>query len=392
MFFVDEPYVSPFFKATVRDHGIPVVDTPAARRAGLLPGTRLLGEREAVQAAREGGVRRVYTTSENAIGWIAEHLAFTPLPDRIDRFKNKVRFRQLTRPLFPDLFFRGIPAGDLPDVRFEDLPAPLVLKPAVGFFSVGVRRVEDAGAWAEAVAAVGSELDRARGLYPDPVLDGRSFIVEQCIDGEEFAVDAYFDAEGAPVVLSILKHLFASDADVSDRVYVTSAEIIEENLAPFTGFLERLGAQTGVRDLPVHVELRRGPDGALVPIEVNPLRFGGWCTTADLTALAYGLNPYVCYWEGRRPHWPTALAGKTGKMYALVVLDNATGLDGGEIAAFDYEGLLATFERPLELRRLDHRAHPVFGFLFTETRADNVGELERVLHSDLREFMVVGAR
>ncbi len=386
MFFVDAPYVSPFFKTTVRDHGIPVVGTPAARRIGLLPGTRVLAEDEAVAAARGGGGRRVYTTSENAIGWIAEHLASTGLPDRIDRFKNKVRFRELTRPLFPDLFFREVPAGDLVNVRFEDLPAPVVLKPAVGFFSVGVRRVATSDQWAEAVAAVGSEMDRAR--YPATVLDGRSFIVEQCIEGAEFAVDAYFDGDGAPVILGILEHWFASDADVSDRVYVTSPGIVEENLAAFTRFLERVGELAGVRDFPVHVEVRSTADGALVPIEVNPLRFGGWCTTADLTAHAYGFNPYLCYWEGRRPDWGAALAGKADKLFSLVVLDNATGLGADEIAAFDYDRLLATFDRPLELRRLDHRAHPVFGFLFTETRADDVGELKRVLRSDLREFMI----
>jgi len=70
-----------------------------------------------------------------------------------------------------------------------------------------------------------------------------------------------------------------------------------------------------------------------------------------------------------------------------VVLDNSTGCAGEEIAEFDYDALLANFENSLELRKIDYREFPVFGFLFLETREENFGELERILKSDLSELI-----
>ena len=218
-------------------------------------------------------------------------------------------------------------------------------------------------------------------------MDTRSFIVEQLINGEEYAFDAYFNSAGEPVILSILKHVFSSDYDVSDRVYITSKEILESNLDEFTDFARKIGGLANVKNFPVHIELRRDNDGTLLPIEVNPMRFGGWCTTADISFLAYGLNPYLYYYSQKEPDWPAILKGKDGKLFSIIVLDNSTGIDTAEITAFDYEKLLSNFDKPIELRKIDHKKYPVFGFLFTETREDNFIELENILHSDLTEFV-----
>ena len=42
MFFVDKPYISDFFKKTVRDHALPVVDTPISRELDLYQGTNII--------------------------------------------------------------------------------------------------------------------------------------------------------------------------------------------------------------------------------------------------------------------------------------------------------------------------------------------------------------
>ena len=53
MFLVDKPYISDFFKRTVRDNDIPVINTEISRQLGLLPGTRLIFEDEAVLMAQD---------------------------------------------------------------------------------------------------------------------------------------------------------------------------------------------------------------------------------------------------------------------------------------------------------------------------------------------------
>ncbi len=387
MILIDAPYVSDFLKTTIREHDLPVVGTKAAAAFGFDAGPQVISEDEAVARVRAAVHPRLYTNSENAIGWIARHLAFTDLPEKIDLFKDKLRFRRLTQALYPDFFFREVRREDLDDLDATTLPAPFIIKPAVGFFSMGVYKVADAAAWPETLAAIHAEMDALRGLYPPEVMDAASFIIEQNIAGEEYAFDAWFDGAGRPHIAGVYKHLFSSDADTSDRVYVTSRAIVEANLARFTDFLAEIGRLTGVQDFPLHTEVRITPDGDLLPIEINPMRFGGWCTTADMTAYAYGLNPYVAYLHEQPPDWPALLADKGDEVYAMIVLDNSAGVPGADIAAFDYQRVAAGFDHVLDVRAIDWRAWPVFGFLFVRSSGEDAPELRRILASDLREFV-----
>lgn len=391
MIFIDKPFVSDFLKKTIQENGFPVVKTESAKKLGFNKGLNILDEKDAIQKAKLSENILIYTTSENSIGWIAKHLSFTGLPQKIDLFKNKVKFRTLTKQMYPDFYFREVQLDELDNLSVENIPMPFIIKPTVGFFSMGVYKVADPKEWEQVKEAITSEILSAKDLYPSEVLNTNSFIIEQCIEGEEFAVDAYFNATGEPVILNIHKHIFSSSEDVSDRVYISSKEIIESNIDQFSVFLEKIGKLAEVKNFPVHVEIRRNSNGSVLPIEINPMRFGGWCTTADMTYFAYGFNPYVLYFSQTRPDWPEILKNKEGKLYSIVVLDNSTGIEGNQIIAFDYDLLLSHFEKPLELRKIDYKEYPVFGFLFTETKDDNFSELEIILKSNLKEFITVNA-
>ncbi len=387
MFFVDKPYISDFFRKTVRDNAIPVVSTDIAKKLGLCIGTKVVSEEKVIEMVRELDFPAIYTTSENSIGWISKHLAFSNLPEKIELFKDKLKFRELTKSIFPNFYFKEVTVENLKKLQCNKLPLPFIIKPTVGFFSMGVYKVSNIEEWNGTIDLITSEIDQIKDTYPREVLNTSSFIIEQCINGEEFAIDAYYNSAGEPVILGIFRHMFSSDADVSDRVYISSKDIIESNLEEFTDFAEKIGTLAGVKNFPVHIELRRDNDGTLLPIEVNPMRFGGWCTTADTTFMAYGFNPYTYYYSQKKPNWPEILKGKEGKIFSIIVLDNSTGLDADKIISFDYDKLLSNFENPLELRKIDYKEYPVFGFLFTETREDNFLELENILNSDLSEFI-----
>ena len=387
MFFVDKPYVSEFFKMTVKDNDIPVVGTEIAKKLGLYSGTKVISEDEAIEIARKTDNPVIYMTSENSIDWITKNLAFSNLPEKIALFKDKLKFRELTKSIFPSFYFKGVCVEDLTKIQFKEITQPFIIKPKVGFFSMGVYKVSSYKEWINTIDLIIEEIEQIKDLYPKEVLDTSSFIIEQCINGEEFAVDAYYNSTGEPVILSILKHTFSSDKDVSDRVYTSSKDIIENNLKEFTNFTEKIGKLAGVKNFPIHIELRRDDDGTLLPIEVNPMRFGGWCTTADISFLAYGFNPYLYYYSQKKPNWSEVLKGKEEKLFSIIVLDNSTGIDVNKITSFNYEKLLLNFEKPIELRKIDYKKYPVFGFLFTETREDNFIELKNILDSDLNEFV-----
>lgn len=387
MIFLDKPYISDFIKKTIRDNNISVVATDIVKEQNLYNGTNIISEEEAVRIATMNQDLRIYTTSENAIGWIAKHFSFSKLPEKIDLFKNKLKFRNMTKELYPDLFFKGVQVEDLKNLQLQEIPFPFIIKPSVGFFSMGVYKVSDPAEWPHTVDLIQAELEEIKDLYPEEVLDTSSFIIEQTINGEEFAIDAYFNASGEPVILSIYRHEFSSENDVSDRVYTTSKNIIENNLEEFSSFIEKIGNLAEVKNFPVHIELRREKDGTLLPIEVNPMRFGGWCTTADMTSHAYGFNPYLYYYHQEKPDWSAILQGKESKLFSLIVLDNSTNKQGHEISSFAYDKLQAGFEKVLEIRKIDYTQYPVFGFLFVETRKENYQEIKNILHSDLSEFI-----
>ena len=384
---VDHPYVSEFLRSTIIDHQLPLVLTQAAQELGFETSSSTLDEPQAIDLAQTSEDLRIYTSSENAISWIAEHLNEIELPELVDTFKNKAKFRQATAPLYPDFFSKELELDELDLLDVSELPSPFIIKPTVGFFSVGVYKVNTPEDWSDVKHAIKNEITSARGMYPEQVLGTTSFLIEQCIEGEEFALDAFYDSDGQPVILSIWKRRFASDTDTGDRLYTSSKQIILKHLKAFTECLLEVGKLTNARNIPIHVELRQDEAGRILPIEFNPLRFGGWCTTADITHYAYQFNPYLYYFNHQQPDWDVILDGKDDVSYHLVVLDNTTGVDKSKVKSFDYDGLVKKFTNPLEVRPIDFNSYDAFGFVFIETSSNETQELEYILNSDLTNYI-----
>jgi hypothetical protein len=64
------------------------------------------------------------------------------------------------------------------------------------------------------------------------------------------------------------------------------------------------------------------------PIEVNPLRFGGFCTTLTLW-VTLGFNEYKCFCENKKPDWDTIFKGKEIKylvsLFWIIIRNNPFG-------------------------------------------------------------------
>lgn len=387
MLILDYPYVSELLKNIAVELQIPVLKNEMA--AGLKTEKRLnlIEEAEFIEFIKEKGECTLYLNSENSIGWISENLSFTGLPEKIELFKNKVKFRKLLERLYPELYFKGVEFEKLDEIRVEEIEKPFIIKPAVGFFSLGVHKVSTDAEWDSALKSIKAEVKEIQELYPAQVLDVENFIIEGNIEGNEFAVDAYFNREGKPVVLNILKHIFSSENDVSDRVYFTSKTVIGTYREAVEDLLKEIGKLTELRNYPLHLELRIGEDRRIQPIELNPMRFAGWCTT-DIAYFAYGINTYRYFLEQLEPDWDKILADKEGKSFCLVMLNKPADLDLKKVKAFNYEKLLSDFEKPLELRKVDHEKYGFFGYMFTETTESNWQEIERILKSDLKEYII----
>ncbi len=389
MIILDKPYISEFLLNTLEQSGIPVIHTNVADEYAKGRNLKLLSPEDAIAQYEGSDNSLLYTNSENSISWIENNLQHTSLPGKIKLFKNKVLFRDLIRDIFSDYFYKSVTVDTLESIDITGFPLPFIIKPAVGFFSLGVYKVETTEDWNETVETIRKEIDLIKNLYPPEVLHTGEFIIEECINGEEFAIDCYFNDVGKPVILNIMKHIFSSGTDVNDRVYITSKEIIESFKSPLTAFLSEIGKRAELQNFPAHVEVRIDENGLVAPIEVNPLRFGGWCSTPDLAWHAFGINLYEYLFQHKEPDWSTILKDMDGAVFSNIVLNNSTGIEGKNIQSFDYEKLLADFEKPLELRKADFGKFPLFGFLFCETRKQNMPELDRILMSDLKEYITM---
>ena len=167
------------------------------------------------------------------------------------------------------------------------------------------------------------------------------------------------------VILNILHHLFSSGNDVNDRVYISSKAIIEKYKAGIEVFMQKVGDLANLSNYPAHVEVRIDEAGKVTPIEINPMRFGGWCTTADLT--------WFCLWGSIPMNIIKLSKSLTGIKYlkenkililGLIVLDNSTGMEMQNIESFNYDKLMQNFKTPIHLRKVDYQKYLVFGFPF----------------------------
>lgn len=388
MILIDGPYVSDYLKNTIYKNAFHVVKTKAAVQFLDAERTNFVEETEATWILREDPKHPLYTNSENALGWLYERVPELARVQAANDVKDKVLFRERLKQIHPETWFSGHDLLGLKELNPEDLPFPVILKPSVGFFSLGVQRVETPDQWRQAMMNLDTAIQNNEGLYPQGVLDQEHYVLESVIPGEEYAVDCYFNSQGEAVVLNIMAHLFASEKHMNDRVYYTSSTLMTSKLKAIQNYLNQLGSIFFLRDFPAHIELRIDGD-QIQAIEINPLRFGGWCSTADTAQYAWGLNLYEMVQSGTEPNWPELIDQHQGQIHALLVLDNGSGIPGADIKAFDYDKLLSSVDEPLELRRTDFRKFPLFGFLMCRLKEGELGKLDHLLNSDLQEFIKV---
>lgn len=387
MILIDKPYVSDLLIETIKKNNFLIVSTSQAKEMIADETLNWIPEEDAKNHLENKPRTKVYTNSENNINWLQNNAASSGLPPQIELFKNKIKFRELVKDSFPNYFFKGCQYNELHALDVENFKFPFIIKPSVGFFSIAVHKVDSPADWTRVLDEIEEEIERSKNLYPKEVINITEFILEAFIPGEEYAIDCYFDKEGKPVILNILHHIFSSDNDVSDRVYSTSKEIIEKYYDKIQKFLETIGKKAGLVNFPAHLEIRIDKSGEIIPIEVNPLRFGGWCTTGDLSWFAYEINSYEYFFNSKKPDWEEIFTTRKGKKYSLILLDNNSGIKEEDIKTFDYESLLNDFEKPLHLRKLELNKYSIFGFLFTETTIGNEKELSEILTSNLRQYI-----
>lgn len=368
---------------TLKKNSIPVLRNEMSQLR--VPDGVVMDDREFSEAYKKAG--KLYTVSENALGWIYEHIEDKGFLDSISLVKDKSAFRSICRDIYPDFFFKEVSVNELENLDPDALVFPCVIKPAVGFLSKGVFVVNNPEEYHRAVESLLRDFATAGADFPEFVVGRSRFLIEEYIRGEEYAVDTYYDENGTPVILNIFHHKFMDESDTSDRLYMTSKGLFDRYEGPFTQFLTNLNKTLHLRNFPMHIEFRYDGKKA-VPIEINPLRFTGFCLN-ELQVFISGQHPMLSYLRGTHVTKEEMWRGKENYTYAFTVLDLPAGC---EDCTFNEAKFRADYHDVIDVRLVPDKTSGVAATVFLRIETENEAQFDGIMSLDMRDYCTPATR
>ena len=383
MIILNESIVSPILLKVLEEQQIPVLeqgqwgDTLTSEKLNIQKDTEFFKSMEKD--------KRILTNSENGITLLGH---FQPDSNEYiwsKLLKDKSQVRNLTKSLYPDFYFQDIDLSMISELDINQIPFPVVIKPNIGYSSVGVHKVKNEQDWYIAVNQLKADLLHSGGLYDSEVVGSQTVLIEEWIQGEEYAIDGYYNQDGEPVILNVFKRSFKDDYDTSDRIYYTSKLAIDEIYHDALKFMKNIQTVLPLRNYPVHFEIRK-KGSRVIPIEINPLRFAGAGTT-DLGDHAYGMNMYEHYFSGTKPDWNRILEEMDDRIYSFFFAEVPLEINLEDVARIDHDGLLHEFEHVLEYRQLPFQNDRSMAIIFY--RSEDLNENLQLLHLDLIPYLTI---
>ncbi|MFB7640640.1 ATP-grasp domain-containing protein [Peribacillus butanolivorans] len=383
MIILNEPIVSPILLKVLEKQQIPVLEHGRWRNTLSSEKLNIQKDTEFFKSMEMG--KRILTNSENGITLLGH---FQPNSNEYiwsKLLKDKSQVRNLTKSLYPDFYFQEIDLSKISDMDKRQIPFPVVIKPNIGYSSVGVHKVKNEQDWDIAVSHLKEDLLHSDGLYDSTVVGSQTVLIEEWIQGEEYAIDGYFNQDGEPIILNAFKRLFKDDYDTSDRIYYTSKIAVNEIYDDALQFMKKVQTVLPLRNYPVHFEIRKKGD-RVIPIEINPLRFAGAGTT-DLGYHAYGMNMYEHYFLGTKPDWNRILEEMDDNIYSFFFAEVPLEINLEDVERINHIGLQNEFEHILEYRQLPFQNDRSMAIIFY--RSEDLNKNLKLLHLDLFPFLTI---
>ena len=379
MFILEKPYVSELLIDTIVQNDWPVLDNQVIKNSEIEDGAF---DRIPSDYAKNFYLKQefplIYSNSEFAQNWVLKNLPKSNLSDYIRLFKNKIAFREFLKPIYPNFYYKKISIEELKKMDASEIPYPIIIKPTNGFQNIGTYRINNLTELHSIIPKLEQDVHY---LTKDKNVQTTDFIIEEYVEGEEYAIDAYFDRDGEAVILNIFQHPIIDKFTVSDRICLTSANIIIKYLAKFSMLLRNIGSLKNIKNLPIHMEVRIKEDGSIIPIEINPMRFANWCAS-DIAKYAWGINVYECFINQNMPDWNTILSNAKNEVFYYSIVEKPIGIN---IKEFNYNKWLSNYSNILEVRRIDYSNNPIFALIFGI--ANNKDEIIKILSLKINDYI-----
>jgi biotin carboxylase len=324
---------------------------------------------DAVVAADDGGVLAAAHASRR-LG-----LRGNP-PAAAARTRDKAALRcALAVARVPQPSYRVAEPGDDVAALARAAGLPCVVKPVSLSASRGVIRADDPAAAARAA-------DRTRSILAEAGLDPASepLIVERFVPGAEVAVEGLL-TEGRLEVLAMFDKPDPLEGPFfEETLLVTPSRLPPAVNATIEHTAAAAAAALGLREGPVHAELRVGSDGGVAVLELAARTIGGLCGRALRFGLGVSLEELVLrHALGSEPLGLRRAPGGAGVMMlpipAAGVLEEVTGRERA-LAVPGIAGLELSIHPGRRLRPLPE-GDRYLGFLFA--RAGRPEDVERAL-------------
>ncbi len=241
--------------------------------------------------------------------------------------------RRLADAGLPGPWFRRLSPDDDPAAAAREAPYPCVLKPVALAASRGVIRADDADAFVAAFRRIVAILDA-----PDVAALGaaaRHILVESYIPGREVALEGLLMGGALEVLALFDKPDPLEGPFFEETIYVTPSRLAPALQAAVAEEARRALAALGLREGPVHAELRIAEDGAVRVIEVAARSIGGLCSRVLEFGAGLSLEDVILRHALRRNDLVTRRAGAAAGGVMMLPIPAAgilRGVEGKEAA------------------------------------------------------------
>lgn len=255
-------------------------------------------------------------------------------PHSAEAARDKIVMRQAFAAAgMPVPWFQPLSLASDPEQVAQDLPYPVVVKPARLSGSRGVIRADDAGAFVAAFHRT-REIALREGAGAETV----AMLAEAYLPGDEVAVEGLL-IDGQLQVLAIFdKPDPLVGPFFEETIYVTPSRHPASAQDTIERATARAAAAIGLREGPVHAELRLDGDRVWV-IEIAGRSIGGLCSTILEFGSGISLEELILRSAVGFPDLETARTGgsvgvmmipipRTGRLRAVDGIDEASALPG----------------------------------------------------------------
>ncbi len=216
-------------------------------------------------------------------------------------------------------------------------------------------------------------------LLSKNVLSHSKFILEDYIDGEEYAVDMFFDSKGNPHIVNIYYHPIPKYSEYLHMLYYTNKNIFKKVYDRAMLFFIEINKKLQLKNIMLHSEFKLFKE--LIPIEINPMRYGGM-GLGNMIYHSLNINPYKLFLEEQSPDWEKIWQQYSNENFVFLIAYNGTHIDLNKQKP-NFIKIESQFSTILNKTAFNYQKQLAFG---TYTLKESSKNIEKLLQIDFNDY------